>query len=189
MFRRHDDVPSYVQWRLWPNALHRDRALRLPLLVIEPVLSLRAVDQLARSSPRRFTMNVSKSLAAAIAATTIVGAVGFAYAQTTSDTPASPAYPQTSSDASAAPVNPSTDAAPAVLAAPAEPKTAVIDPAEAQKAAARDPSMQAPTEGSQGTQSGPAPSAANNSSVTSTPAPVAKDSTMVNEPLPKADRN
>ncbi len=41
----------------------------------------------------------------------------------------------------------------------------------------------------QGTQSGPAPSAANNSSVTSTPAPVAKDSTMVNEPLPKADRN
>ena len=74
-------------------------------------------------------MNVSKSLAAAIAATTIVGAVGLAHAQTTSDTPASPAYPQTSSDASAAPVNPSTNAAPAVRAAPAEPSTAVIESA------------------------------------------------------------
>jgi hypothetical protein len=40
-------------------------------------------------------MNVSKTLAAAIAATSIVGAVGLAYAQTTSDTPVVPASPTT----------------------------------------------------------------------------------------------
>jgi len=115
-------------------------------------------------------MNISKNLAAAIAATTIVGAVGFAYAQTTSDTPA-------------APLNPSTSAA------PADPSTTVIAPADTQKAAAQDPSMQAPTEGSQGTQSGSAPSADQSSAVTPTPAPATNDGAMASEPLPKADRN
>ncbi|HSI57485.1 MAG TPA: hypothetical protein VLA16_08010 [Ideonella sp.] len=100
-------------------------------------------------------MNVSKTLAAAIAATTIVGAVGLAFAQTTSDTPA----------------------------------TAVIAPADTQKAATQDPSMQAPTEGSQGTQSGPGPSMDQSSAGTPAPAPVANDSTMASEPAPKADRN
>ncbi len=134
-------------------------------------------------------MNVSKTLAAAIAATTIVGAVGLAYAQTTSDTPASPAYATTPSDTSAAPLSPSTNTAPAPMAAPADPRTAVIDPADTQKAAAQDPSMQAPTEGSRGTQSGSAPSTDKSSSVMPTPAPVANDSTMASEPMPKADRN
>lgn len=122
-------------------------------------------------------MNVSKTLAAAIAATTIVGAVGLAYAQTTSDTPASPAYPASSGNASAAP------------AAPADPKPAMITPAETQKAAAQDPSMKAPVEGSQGTQSGPTPSTDKSLSVTPTPAPAANDSPMASEPRPKADRN
>lgn len=40
-------------------------------------------------------MNVSKILAAAVAATSIVGAVGLSYAQTTSDTPVVPANPST----------------------------------------------------------------------------------------------
>jgi len=119
-------------------------------------------------------MDVSKTLAAAIAATTIVGAVGLAYAQTT-DTPA-------------APVDPSTAAASAALT---DPKPAVIAPAQTQRSAAQDASMQAPVEGSQGTQSGPMPSTDKSSTATPTPAPapVATDSTMASELPPKADRN
>lgn len=45
-------------------------------------------------------MNVSKTLAAAIAATSIVGAVGLAYAQTTSETPVVPASPTTTMEPS-----------------------------------------------------------------------------------------
>lgn len=44
-------------------------------------------------------MNVSKTLAAAVAATSIVGAVGLAYAQTTSETPV-PASPTTTMEPS-----------------------------------------------------------------------------------------
>jgi len=134
-------------------------------------------------------MNVSKPLAAAIAAATVVGAVGLAFAQSSSDTPASPAYPKTSSDAAAPPLNPSTTDAQAPLVAPADPNAAVIAPAETQKAAAQDPSMQAPVEGSQGTQSGAAPAPDKTLSATPTPAPVTTDSAMVSEPAPKADRN
>lgn len=121
-------------------------------------------------------MNVSKTLAAAIAATTIVGAVGFAYAQTTGD-------------AQAAPLDPSTNAAQTPVAAPADASTAVIAPGDTQKAAAQDASTQAPTEGTQGTQSGAAPSVDQSSAVTPTPAPAMNDSTVASELPAKADRN
>ena len=45
-------------------------------------------------------MNVSKTLAAAIAATSIVGAVGLAYAQTTSETPVVTGNPTTAMEPS-----------------------------------------------------------------------------------------
>lgn len=112
-------------------------------------------------------MNVSKTFAAAIAATAIVGA-GFGCAQTTN--------------------NPSTDAAAAPPAAPADARTAVIAPADTQREAAQDSSMQAPIEGSQGTQSGPVPTDTS-SSVAPTYAPVSSDSTTASGPVPKADRN
>jgi len=130
-------------------------------------------------------MNFSKTLVAAIAATTFVGAAGLVYAQTATNAPASPASPTTSSDTLAAPLNPGAQAA------PADPRTAVISPADTQKSAAQDPSMQAPTEGSRGTQSGPAPSSDKGSASTPTPAPapVANDRPVSSEPLPKADRN
>lgn len=117
-------------------------------------------------------MNVSKSLSAAIAAATIVGAVGFAVAQTTPDPAAAPATPSTGA-----------------MQSPA------ITPGNTQ-AAAPDASTQAPTEGTQGTQSGPAPSADNSSSsaatpaTAATPAPAANDGVMaLSERQPKADRN
>jgi len=154
-------------------------ATNLATLVIEPVLPFGSWIN-GPHSLRRYKMNVSKILAAAIAATSIVGGVGLAYAQTTSDTPPTPAYPQASA---------STDAAQTPPSVPADTKTTVIAPAETQKAAAQDPSMQAATEGTQGTQSGPAPSTAKNGSATTAPAPMTNDSTVPSELRAKADRN
>ena len=99
-------------------------------------------------------MNVSKTLAAAIAATTIVGAVGLAYAQTTNNRrirrrPSSPPTPDASGS----------------------------------RTRRREPAV----EGSHGTQSSAAPSAADNSS-TADPGhadptqPATTDSSMANEP-------
>lgn len=113
-------------------------------------------------------MNISKTLTAAIAATSIVGAVGLAYAQTsTNETP----------------VSPSTEAASAA------PRTDVISPADAQRGAAQDPSTQPSTEGTQGTQSGSSPSADTGSTAAPTQSPAMTDSTTSSEPQPKADRN
>ena len=82
---------------------------------------------------------------------------------------------------------------------PKDTPVAVIAPAETQKAAALDPSMQAPVEGSQGTQSGPAPASVTTASVTPTPvtptpvtptpAPPTSDKAMASELPIKVDRN
>lgn len=105
-------------------------------------------------------MNVSKTLAAVIAATSIVGAVGLAYAQTTTETPVVPANPTTA-------MEPSTQA-----------------PAEGSQGT-QSGATPAPSTGTVVT-----PSASDSgAAATSTATPATTDSEVASEPMPKADRN
>lgn len=110
-------------------------------------------------------MNVSKNFASAIAAASMVGAVGFAFAQTTSD-----------------PVTPRMDST----------QTQPITPGNT-RTTGQDASMQKPAEGSQGTQSGSTMPTDNNSasrSSSSTASPSGSNDNMAAiERAPRADRN
>lgn len=116
-------------------------------------------------------MNAYKTLSAGIAAATIVGAVGFAYAQTNDAT--APVTP------GAMPAD-STQTAPAAM--PSHPAIAPADstPQRAGDLPSADTSMQRPAD---------TVSPAATPAMTPSPAPADRTMTAPVEPAPKADRN
>jgi len=134
-------------------------------------------------------MNVSKTLTAAVAAATIVGAVGFAYAQTTSDTAAAPATPSAEATQSPSAASMGTQM-PAPGTQGAQLPTGQDATGNAQMAA-RDSITPKPTDSMPSAQSNRNSTLTdNNSSNASTMPSAPNDNALAsNERQPKADRN